>query len=629
MRTILALAVTALLLASSAHAADKLDIRSEVAGTTNGVSNLADDSFTWNPQNFPGFYYDPKKDIGTEQLTISITDENDLSGSVPFGVVYTTTACQSAFQLSDFGSYNVIGFLGEKYFAGYVNDTGLYQWMQIPLLRSDDPNSLDKGQLQKILMDDNSEIVVTQDKPLELLEGYQLGFKSIDSRSSRVDLELRKDGVVVDTSSAYPSKDDATYSDKTYTYKKDLGDQKGLVTIAVYIKNAYNDTETSAITVDGIWQISEESTAVKVGDKFGKMSVGEADGTAGIITLNNAGQPISLQGNSDVPLMGDIHLRTADSNALRLYLYRQVTEPGTYDIRGSIAGAIDKTDNLVEGSFTWSPQNFAGFYYDADRDLGTESLTTTLTEGNWLSGDSPYGISYQTVAQLAELQFQDWGRYLIIGFLGEPYFAGYSLTEDGGMDLLNWASIDENSLASGQLERILLDSREKTVLAKGDFLDLEEGYRLLLKGVDDNGKAFLELSKDGATVNSKIIAPGHEYANTADQTYYYRTNVGVQNGLVTIAVHFKDAVSDGRKSEAIVDGIWQISEIPVLVAPDKTFGKMLVRSVDASNGVITMDNKDSALTLNKNRDISLLPEIGLRTADNDTLRFFIYRQGKF
>jgi S-layer protein (TIGR01567 family) len=326
--------------------------------------------------------------------------------------------------------------------------------------------------------------------------------------------------------------------------------------------------------------------------------------------------------------MGDIHLRTADSDALRLYLYRQVTEPGTYDIRSSIAGDIGKNDNLVDGSFTWSPQNFAGFFYDADRDLGTETLTATLTEENRLSGDSPYGISYQTAAQLAEMQFQDWGRYLIIGFLGEPYFAGYRQADDNGIDLLYRESIDESSLASEQIEKILLDSREKAVLAKGEFLDLGEGYRLLLKGVDERGRAFLELSRDDVTVNSKIIAPGNEHATIADKTYWYRTNAGAQNGLVTIAVHFKDAVSDGRTSQAIVDGIWQISEKPVLVSPDTPFGKMLVASVDANSGVITMDNKDSALTLIKNRDISLFPEIGLRTANNDSLRFFIYRQEK-
>ncbi|OPY48710.1 MAG: hypothetical protein A4E49_03401 [Methanosaeta sp. PtaU1.Bin112] len=626
MRMIFAIAVAALLLVLSAHAAEKLDIRSEVAGTMNGVSNLVDDSFTWNPQNFPGFYYDPKKDIGTEQFTVSITDGNDLSGEAPYGIVYSTTASQSAFKLSEFGSYNLIGFMGEKYFAGYVNDTGLSQWTQIPLIRSDDPNSLDKGQLQRILMDDNSESVVTQDKPLDLQEGYQLGFKTIDNRYHRVDLELQKDGVVVDSSSAYPSKDDATYSDKTYTYKKDLGNQKGLVTIAIHIKNAYNDTENAAITVDGIWQISEESTAVKKETKFGKMTVAEVDAIAGTIIMNNAGQPIALLKNSDVTLMGDIHLKTANNDALRLYLCRQVTQPGIYHIRGSIAGAVDDNDNLEDGSFTWNPQNFAGFYYDADRDLGTETLTTTLTEGNRLSGDYPNGIIYQTTAQIAELQFQDWGKYRIIGFMGEPCFAGYSSTEDLGQDMLYRVSIDENSLASEQLEKILLDSSEKTVLAKGDFLDLEEGYRLLLKGIDESGRALLELSRDGELVHSKIIAPGNEYATIADKTYYYRTNVGDQNGLVTIAVHFKDAVSDGRKSEAIVDGVWQISEKPISVVPDMSFGKMLVRSIDANGGVITMDNKDNAITLNKNHEVSLFPEIRLRTADNDSLRFFIDMQ---
>jgi hypothetical protein len=55
MRILFALAVTALLLALSANAADKLEIRSAVAGTMNGVSNLADDSYTWNLRIFPDF----------------------------------------------------------------------------------------------------------------------------------------------------------------------------------------------------------------------------------------------------------------------------------------------------------------------------------------------------------------------------------------------------------------------------------------------------------------------------------------------------------------------------------------------------------------------------------------------
>ena len=626
MKMLFALMVTAILLALSAHAADKLEIRSAVAGNMNGVSNLVDDSYTWDPQNFPGFYYDLKKDMGTERLTATITEGNKLRGDPPYGIIYTTMAQQRAFKLSEFGYYNVIGFLGERYFAGYINDSNSPVEQQTLLMQSTDPNSLDKGQLQKILMDDNTEIVVTQEKQLQLQEGYQLSFKTIDNRYDRVELELQKNGIVVDAKDAYPSKENANIADKTYYYKKDLGVQKGLVTIAVHIKNAFNDTETAAITVDGIWQLSEESTPFDLGAKFDKMSVGEVDGKAGTITLNNEGSPIALQKNSDVPLMGDIHLKTADSDTLRFYIYQQAIQPGTYDIRGAIAGSTGRTDNLVDGSFTWNPQNFAGFYYDVDRNLGTETLTTTLTEGSRLSGDYPNGIEYQTTAQLAEFKFEDWGRYRLIGFMAEPCFAGYSPAEDWEFDLLYRESIDENSLASDQLEKILRDESEKIVLAKGSYLDLEEGYRLLLKGVDESGRAYLELSRDGVPVDSKIIAPGHEYANTVDKTYYYRTNVGVQNGLVTIAVHFRDAVNDGRKAQAIVDGIWQISQKPILVNPDMSYGKMLIRSIDANSGAITMDNKDNAITLGKNRDLSLLPGIGLKTADNDSLRFFIYKQ---
>ncbi len=626
MKMLFALAVTVLLLTLSAHAADKLEIRGEVAGTMNGVGNLVDGSYTWVSQNFPGFYYDLKKDMGTERLTIAITEGNKLRGDSPYGIVYTSTAMRSSFKLSEFGNYNVIGFMGERYFAGYINDSNLPAGTQIPLMQSTDPRSLDKGQLQKILMDENTENVVTQDNPLQLREGYQLSFETIDNRYHRVDLELQRDGIVVDAKSIYPSKDDATYSDKTYYYKNDLGSQKGLVTIAVHIKNAFNDTETPAITVDGIWQISEKSTPVNLGTKFDKMSVAKVDGNAGTITMNNEDQSITLQRNSDVPLMGDMHLKTADNDTLRFYICREATQPGTYEIRGATAGATGQSENLGGGSFTWSPQNFAGFYYNVDRDLGTESLTTTLAEGNWLSGDYPNGIEYQTMAQLARFSFQDWGRYRIIGFLGEPYFAGYYLAEDWGADLLNRESIDENSLASEQLEKILRDESGKMVLSKGSYLDLEEGYRLLLKGVDESGKAYLELSRDGETVNSKIIAPGNEYATITDKTYYYRTNVGSQNGLVTIAVHFKDAVNDGRKSEAIVDGIWQISGSPISVKPDMSFGKMRIRSIDFNNGVITMDNKDNAMTLNRNRNLSLFPGMGLRTADNDSLKFFIYKQ---
>ena len=67
-------------------------------------------------------------------------------------------------------------------------------------------------------------------------------------------------------------------------------------------------------------------------------------------------------------------MQSTDANPLRYYIYKEITEPGTYEIRGLVA----------TGNFEWNAQNFAGFYYDIDDDLGTEKLTTTITEGNKL-----------------------------------------------------------------------------------------------------------------------------------------------------------------------------------------------------------------------------------------------------
>jgi hypothetical protein len=45
-------------------------------------------------------------------------------------------------------------------------------------------------------------------------------------------------------------------------------------------------------------------------------------------------------------------------------------------------GAVDSVEvrgQVATGDFVWTPQNFAGFYYDIDDNIGTETLTTTIT----------------------------------------------------------------------------------------------------------------------------------------------------------------------------------------------------------------------------------------------------------
>jgi hypothetical protein len=78
-------------------------------------------------------------------------------------------------------------------------------------------------------------------------------------------------------------------------------------------------------------------------------------------------------------------------------------------------------------------------------------------------------------------------------------------------------------------------------------------------------------------------------------------------------------------SIAIIDGVWQLSDTPVSTRADTTYNKMTIRTIDANAMTITMDNKDNAITLSKNKNIDLVPSISIRTADNDTLRYYIYK----
>jgi S-layer protein (TIGR01567 family) len=210
--------------------------------------------------------------------------------------------------------------------------------------------------------------------------------------------------------------------------------------------------------------------------------------------------------------------------------------------------------------------------------------------------------------------------------LGKPYFAGYGWGTTDASNLFYSESTDKNSLSNEQLEQILIDSKDEMTVTSGTPLKLEEGYELVLKLIDTNGM-YLELTKNGEVVDSKVLSPSRDSATELDKTYYYRNpQVGEQQNLVTIGVYFKNAKNIQNQTVATVNGIWQISETPTEVKADTQYDKMLLRTVDATNGIITMDNKDNAITLSKNKDTILMGGIRIKTANNDTLRFYIYKE---
>jgi len=89
-----------------------------------------------------------------------------------------------------------------------------------------------------------------------------------------------------------------------------------------------------------------------------------------------------------------------------------------------------------------------------------------------------------------------------------------------------------------------------------------------------------------------------------------------------VAVHFKNAFRGADQDLATIDGEWQLSDAATEVKDDTEYDKMTITS--STPTTITMENKDNAVTLSKNKDITLMPGVGLITADNSTLRYYIY-----
>lgn len=299
----------------------------------------------------------------------------------------------------------------------------------------------------------------------------------------------------------------------------------------------------------------------------------------------------------------------------------------------SMAGQIHAKEirgQVANGDFEWNTQNFAGFYYDIDKDLGTEKISTFVTYGKL---EEPNGVVYSTTAQMNDFEFEDWGSYNIIGFMGKRYFAGYVNNEnmEEWDELLFKESVDENSLSDEQLQAILMDSDEQMTITAIQPLKLAENYVLAIKYIDSNGM-FVELTKNGEVVDSKVMMPSKDGATMADKTYLYKRDVGEQKGLVIIAVHFKNAVTIQNQTVATVDGLWQISDMPTPVKIDTEFGKMRIASVSADT--IVMDNKDNNIALSKNKDTELLGDIRIKTANQDLIddanpiRYYIYLDEK-
>jgi len=336
-----------------------------------------------------------------------------------------------------------------------------------------------------------------------------------------------------------------------------------------------------------------------------------------------------------------------------LTILTQVCSADEIEIRGP---TVEITNNVT---YSWGPKDFPGFYHETDykedqsiitdefsgpldydydtysgeyfesQNYGTERINFTITNNEFRG--TLGGIIYKTEAQLHSFKFKGWrddycgygeGGYFVIGFLGEPYFAAYN----EGSHLYD-DSTDESLMRDEQLSKVMIDEACDISLTPGESLVLAEGYELKVKDIVQKEHCwnciYLELLKDGISVDTGIVEPFKESAIVMDCAYTYETDMDQTEDIVIIAVHFKPKYPERDPTSVIVDGIWQISDMPTSIEESVTYGKMAIQLTDYDRMYLVMENGGNKIELSKNGDIYLMGDIWIRIADQE---FYIYRK---
>jgi S-layer protein (TIGR01567 family) len=532
--------------------------------------------YTWTPQSFSGFFYDLDEDVSSENLTIHLNSKSDRT--IGEGdLVYTSTPVSVGYKYDAWGTYKAIGFLARKYFAAYV-DNGVVS----------DKDLLSSGYLCEILIDEgesNEKHTVSIGSTLPLKEGYALKAIDISVEDAFVRFVLLKDGEEVSGS------DDIVGNGETYVYERKIGSVKDVPIIMVHVDKVFHGRETDAAFIRGVFQISENPVQIKTGDIYGVMKVKSRSGG---ITMEND-NVLDLSRDSIVDIMGDIKFKVADSDTLRFAPF----VPGLEELRGTVSRG--------DASFTWTPLNFEGLYYDFDTGFSSESLSVTVDVSSRSIDED--NLVYTSVPVNTAFEYDPWGSYDLIGFMAEKYFAAYNNTNVDGAD--------DDLLSGGYLSKVLIDEgsyNEKHTVSIGSTLPLKEGYAL--KAID--------ISVEDAFVRFVLLKDGEEVPNSDaikgnGETYVYEKKIGSVKNVPIIMVHV-DKVFHGRETDAaFIRGVFQISENPVQIKTGDDYGIMEVKS---RIGGITMRNTQS-ISLDPDSTVDVMGEIRFKVADNSTdLRYY-------
>lgn len=547
----------------------------------------------WRADDFGWFYYDLDKDQGGEELRIDVQERVAEKGNI----VYSSKTWTSEFEYEPWGSFQEIGILGKPYLAGYPDCSF-----------TDEISSLGKGELRMVLINEERTQTLSYNKTLALQQGYVLVAAEVSEKKGTVNFVLLKNGEIV-----YAS---LLSIGDTFVYK--IND---IPVILVHLADAMQSGIEGFAEVDGIFQVSD-APIVKLfeGALIGNMKLNTYS-EEGMEFENNIS--VTLKRDSEVPLTPDFKLVVLDQPDLAYYPVGSIFDYGVHEIRGPTFTTNSSIPvNLGNYNSTamakWNTLNYSGFSFDPEKGLGREALVLYNIDGKtvWPPSSTPVlfeenntaiqeGFQYTTMVQAKDFDFESWGHYFVINFLGMQWFAGYDSSLEGG-------SSTKSLLENEYLGQVVIDTEILGKVVAGNY-SLAEDYEMRIRDVS-NDSLFIELLKQGKLVDSSVVK-----SNT---TYIYKKDLENINDMPIIMMHFGNVFNSGIESFATLDGIFQISERNIIeIEPERGIGELEI--VEVGPDAIIMINLDP-INLNRNSNVNIGPGMDIRVADNDTLRFYLY-----
>ena len=526
-------------------------------------------TYTWDSRSFSGFYYNLDNGEGNESMTITNIGRTLARGSIN----YTTTPSYTNYSYSSWGSYSIVGFMGDKYYAGDL---------------------MSGGNLSKVLIDENNRTMLRVGQYYALEEGYSLKANQIDLNGNIVQFILEKDGREIDSGFAR--------SGENYVYEKKINN-RDIEFVKVHVDTVFQGSESSLVQISGVFQISDQLTPLKNGEKIGKMEITNP-GSGGFIEMKNS-ESISLSQNTTVNLMGKMNFIVADNSTLKFAPTIEYTDPGIYEIRGTVSDFSVNNSGVFPYNVTgWDPNNFEGFYFDINDDAGAMEKITIDETPSYLNDTKRIrkgNLTYSAEVTNVTFSYSSWKEYQVIGFMGEKYYAG---------------TTGKSLLSNGNLSKVLMDDNERRQLRVGQYLTLEDGYSLKADQINVQGSSVLfVLEKDGKVVST--------YPASSTSPFVYEKKVGNLNDVEFIKVNVREVFQGTESSIVMIDGVFQISDNLTRLENNAKYGNMTVNKFD-KDGIELKNDVDISLSYGNTVDFMTVgnSSMSFKVGDNSSvLRF--------